>query len=253
MKTKPLFINRNIVKIQTGSTVNADALIKYFLSLHPNNKLIIGSPLYNLAVKQYNKKIKNTLVRPPVPSWFCGKVNSDTNELLLNNDDATLRANAGYSDTNVNNISNIQINSRTGYPIDKCLEQGTPGSIEYTKCSLTSGNMDEDFDDLSGINWAASFAALEMMIQSKTVDGSGGGGFESNNGELVVKNGDSSLVTYIDGILTATSGNGKKPKAIQYNDISIGEVTVWKDLSNTDDKSVSIPVDRSDKIVVWYE
>lgn len=130
------FVNRSNIATSNNKSNKVDAakLIEHFLSLHPSNRVKPNSLLYDLAVRQYNENIKNTLVRPDVPKWFCGKVNPATNELINIPSDQELRASAGV----VSDPLTLQLPSSAfdanGYLIDNCLYLGTPGSYDYTQC-----------------------------------------------------------------------------------------------------------------------
>jgi hypothetical protein len=144
MDIKPKFINRKNDTKAKAVPFNAQAVIKYFLALHPNNRLIPNSPLYLEAVKQYNTNVKKTMVRPAIPNWFCGKVNSTTNELVPTIPDNILRAASGVVRDIPPSIPEIVKQSITGYLPDECLIYGTPGSVPYT---LRCTNVEDPNDD----------------------------------------------------------------------------------------------------------
>lgn len=130
------FVNRDNIATKANKSNKVDALkiIEYYLSLHPSNRVKPNSLLYSLAVKQYNENIQNTLIRPAIPSWFCGKINPTTNELELGLTDEELRASAGVVlDPLIPTLSGAP-DTPSGYLIDTCLENGTPGSYNYTLC-----------------------------------------------------------------------------------------------------------------------
>jgi len=135
MNTPINFVNRSNIATSNDKSNKFDAIkiIEYYTTLHPLNRVSPSSPLYDLAVKQYNENVKNTLVRPAIPSWFCGKIDPDTNELINVPSDQDLRASAGF----VLDPLAIQPSTLTGitsgYAVDTCLYWGTPGSYEYNK------------------------------------------------------------------------------------------------------------------------
>jgi hypothetical protein len=151
MTTKMTFVDRRQEKDTQSNIVDAQKIIDYFLSLDPNNRIIPNSPLYNVAVKQYNDNVKTTTVRPPVPNWFCGKVDAATGELLTSKDDEEMRASGGYSSTVINPYDTTAI-ILSAYDPDGCLENGTPGSFGYSKCSDTL----QETIETSGIDWYVS-------------------------------------------------------------------------------------------------
>lgn len=150
MDIKPTFVNRQINKQNKAQPFDAVKLINYFLSLHPLNKLIVNSPLYLAAVKQYNSQIKNTLIRPPIPAWFCGKINQQTNELIPTPTDREQRAVAGVVKDNPY-VAPVTIPQDPKlYIQDMCLQIGTPGSAAYLTCNAAS--IDDD-RDVGGLGW----------------------------------------------------------------------------------------------------
>lgn len=166
MNKNPTFINRSIDK-ETDLALQPDPLeiINYLLSLHRLNKVNPDSLLYKAAVKTYNTNIKNKTIRPSVPSWFCGNVNPETNELILNLSDQELRASAGYVIDPLNPNVDIMIPSLSGYSGDSCLEKGRPGSHGYSQCVLGPLGPEENIE-VSGVDWLAG-----MMLVS--IGGSG--------------------------------------------------------------------------------
>lgn len=61
-------------------------------------------------------------------------------------------------------------------------------------------------------------------------------------------------VHYVNRVLTSDPFDSANPVCVQYNDTRSGEVTVWKDLTNTGRRINKLPSDRGiDKIVVFYE
>jgi len=152
MDIKPTFITRQNTRTNNPSTFDAAKIIKYYLALHPSNRLIVNSPLYLAAVEQYNQQIKNTLIRPPIPDWFCGKINPTTNELIPLPTDQEQRAANGVLNDNPITTTPIPPQDPKNYLQDSCLSTGTPGSAEYLRCN-SSALQDEDNRDVGGLGW----------------------------------------------------------------------------------------------------
>jgi hypothetical protein len=131
------FVNRSNIATTNNKSQQVDAIkiIEYFSSLHPLNRVKPNSLLYETAVNQYNQNIKNTLIRPTVPSWFCGKINPETGDLINNPSDESLRATAGVVLDPLTLQPTISGDTLSGYVVDTCLILGTPGSYDYTKCA----------------------------------------------------------------------------------------------------------------------
>jgi hypothetical protein len=151
MDLKPTFINRQN-SLQNRQPFDALKIINRFLALHPSNRIIVNSPLYLAAVKQYNTNIQNTLIRPPIPSWFCGKIDSSTNQLITSPTDAEQRVSSGVTTAGTPNIAQTPFQQQNFYTPDACLEVGTPGSTGYVSCQ-SSNLLDEDDRATSGIDW----------------------------------------------------------------------------------------------------
>lgn len=120
---------------------DAIKVIEHVLSLRPDTKIKTSSLLYKLAVDQYNTTIKNTLTRPPIPQWFCGKIDVETG-MLIDTDDTTRRVTSQASLPEAPIIPSATVITLSAYPTDKCLEYGTPGSIGYAKCNLGKEDID---------------------------------------------------------------------------------------------------------------
>jgi len=165
MNTKINFVNRDqlIKNNENPKKVDAQKIIDYFLSLHRMNRLIVGSPLYNLAVSQYNENIKNTLVRPPVPQWFCGKVNIVTGDLLVTPSDEQTRATSGLVLDPANPAPPPTPNIQGQYNVDECLEIGLPGSTDYATCK--TGQDARQADDAIA-EWQTSFEAVNAELEA---------------------------------------------------------------------------------------
>jgi len=155
------FFTRTHNNADNPEEFDALKVIEHVLSLHPNNRLRTSSLLYKLAVQQYNTTIKNTLERPPIPKWFCGKIDTETG-FLIDTDDATIRSNALLSEPLAPpSLSATAINPLR-YPQDKCLIRGTPGSYGYSTCNLTPE------DTATGGGWW--LANVAFYTEPPTVD-----------------------------------------------------------------------------------
>ena len=61
-------------------------------------------------------------------------------------------------------------------------------------------------------------------------------------------------VHYVNRVLTSEPFDLANPVCVQYNDTQTGEVTVWKDLANTNQQVNILPSNCGiDKVVVFYE
>ena len=134
MITKTTFVNRNANKKHPRQSIDAIKIIENALAAHPNNRIDPNSPIYKIAVRQYNDAIKNSTTRPPVPAWFCGIVNPKTNELQLGLTDEALRASSGFVINPTLSATPLSLETNK-YTIDVCLQSGTPGSYGYSKCT----------------------------------------------------------------------------------------------------------------------
>lgn len=136
----------------TDTKVFFDAIkyIDQLLITNPDVKIIPDSPLYQLAVSQYNGVIKNTLIRPNVPSWFCGVINPITGELDEALTDQELRVLGGVSGEVLPPAPAVP-NPDGQWPDDKCLPRGTPGSIGYSKCDVGNEVVDSTSDYNSSV------------------------------------------------------------------------------------------------------
>ena len=164
MNIQPTFVNRNIDNKNPTTNINAQALIDYFLSLHPSNKLIPNSPLYILATQQYNQSIPLTKIRPEIPNWVCGKIDPDSGEIIISPINELLRTSSGFVVDPLDPTTFVEILPITGYAKDNCLNVGTPGSYGYTKCIGDESQSDIDDREVSGIDWLSSMAADNAAI-----------------------------------------------------------------------------------------
>lgn len=167
MNTKPTFVIRNVSKPAAPVPIDAAKILEHYLSLHLLNTVNTSSLLYNSAVRQYNTNVKNTTIRPTIPSWFCGKVNPTTDELITPPTDEVLRASSGFVLDPTVDTEPVILSPSTGYAVDGCLYYGTPGSHGYTLCSLAAGAAEEDYE-VSGIDWLASMSA-ELQAQEEAL------------------------------------------------------------------------------------
>jgi hypothetical protein len=147
------FIVRQNNQVEPASNTDALKIIDFILSLNDSIKIDPDSLLYSVAVEQYNQVIKNTLERPPVPDWFCGKVEADTGELLLNLNDTELRSINGFNTLSAETTAPVVYISG-GYAIDKQLKYGTPGSPGYVM--QTSA--------IEGFNWASALVGNPIPV-----------------------------------------------------------------------------------------
>lgn len=62
-------------------------------------------------------------------------------------------------------------------------------------------------------------------------------------------------VTYLQGVLTTRPLNGWRNVCVQYDNVSAGEVTLWKELNNNAERKDIITPSAITKIgiVCWYE
>ena len=141
-------MNNFITRLNPNKTEQVDymKLIDSVLNASEFNRLIPDSPIYLLAVQQYNNQVaKNTLVRKPIPKWFCGKVNVNNGILTTPYSDEALRAINGYTTTTLLPASGYTIINSIPYADDACLQSGTPGSDGYAICNPNIRNINSSF------------------------------------------------------------------------------------------------------------
>jgi len=161
MTTTPKFVNRNTGQDAPAKQPDAMKILEHYAALNPNNKINTNSQLYKIAVKQYNSGLKNSSTRPAIPTWFCGKIDGATGELIVLTDDAEIRASKGFS-TAINDPSVSPLTPLTGaYAVDNCLNKGTPGSYEYSQCAVSGTSVEENFE-VSGIDWITQMATFTL-------------------------------------------------------------------------------------------
>lgn len=158
----------NAIKRAVGYTSYNEFIAKVLVA-NPNMKLDSNSMLAKLAIKEYNTQIKTTptLVRPPIPEWFCGYQDTESGQLYLSEyelERSKLKQ--------INISSEIPLSSteleRVRYEPDKCLEFGLPGSYSYTFCNLGSVWETEVYN----IDWSTAFYPTELItdILTKVAD-----------------------------------------------------------------------------------
>jgi len=91
--------------------------------------ILPDSPLYVAALEQYNKgnRAKST-DRMPIPEGFCG---------IVVGDDLVIQPLKPVDPTAIDPVPvkvNTPLSQGPGYPEDKCLKFGEPGSLEYDLC-----------------------------------------------------------------------------------------------------------------------
>jgi len=170
---KPTFTVR-VNPIETGlkSVYDAIAIISYVKKINPRAKLIPYSRTYNIAVSQYNLNIKNTMNRPPVPDWFCGRIDPDTGLLV---DDSVLKdaGGAAFTGSFVGGLSGLLGSSQ--YDWDDCVVNNgaTPGSPLYVMCD---DNLAYDSDMGTNEFWADFVVEYDEDAVAAMYSGAGGGG-----------------------------------------------------------------------------
>ena len=146
MSTEPKFVVRSAnpnYKTPDVNTNNIIETINYYLSLSPSNTINPNSELYKLAIKQYNDSLKGSLVRPPIPKFFCGKVDATTGQLTIDLTDYNSRLTAGLVVTPLQ-ISITEVPQLSGaYRVDNCLKNGLPGSYAYTLCQANGSSLSD--------------------------------------------------------------------------------------------------------------
>lgn len=157
MNTTSFIIRNHQSASKNINNVDYLDIIEKTLSASAFNRIITNSPLYLLAVSQYNTKIINTLDRPPIPKWFCGKVETSTGNLIPTYDDTALRAANALITTIPSSVTYTPLVDTITYDPDKCLSGGVPGSAGYSYClpstlspqlSFTSVISGVEFDNL---------------------------------------------------------------------------------------------------------
>lgn len=151
--TSTFYVRRNKSSNRSTSSTDAIKLIDYILSLDKDNRIVPNGKLYKLAVNQYNETVHNTLVRQPIPQWFCGKIDQTNGLLLETGTDIEIRASMGLTSPETSATSTITDNLSSYLP-DGCLPVGTPGSVGYANCKSSQTENDDIGIDLSEINWS---------------------------------------------------------------------------------------------------
>ena len=145
-----------------------NTFISKILTANPNLALNPNSQLAKAAVDQYNTKVKQTptLIRPPIPSWFCGYQNTETGQLYLSEYEInTNRVKTITSSTSLplSAVTAIQVR----YESDRCLGQGTPGSYSYSFCNLAT-SLQFDDTEIDVIDWSTAFYPIELITNAIT-------------------------------------------------------------------------------------
>tara|TARA_R110000824_G_scaffold81550_3_gene204975 strand:+ start:5211 stop:6125 length:915 start_codon:yes stop_codon:yes gene_type:complete len=134
---KPKFLNRQTDEPDTDYIAEANEQIR------KNGTIDIESPTYKNAIDQFNNGlIRGSLQRLDVPEGFCGYIDPDSGNFIVEVDIGN-----DLVDIDINNLKEL---SPTPYPIDACLKNGLPGSYIYTKKAC--GEDDGD-NSCSGIIW----------------------------------------------------------------------------------------------------
>ena len=144
-------------------------LISDMLAKNPGVKINPISPLYRLAVNQYNSMIKGTTTRPPIPSWFCGAVDQASGILTTSpgpTPQDQIDPQIQYKVLDI--FSGILSVSPMAYGEDQCLQLGIPGTWQYTQCieAFDSDNEggDSTFFD-AGIDWPTATIPEEILAE----------------------------------------------------------------------------------------
>jgi hypothetical protein len=150
------FLPRNHKSSNNNSSNSTDALrlIEYILGLDKDNRIVPNGKLYKLATRQYNESVRNSLIRPSIPTWFCGKIDDDTGLLSTTETDVQLREQSGVSTPETVATSDITGDVKP-YPLDTCLPKGTPGSPGYSDCKTGAVEDTDTGVDLAGLDWSA--------------------------------------------------------------------------------------------------
>ena len=94
---------------QDGDEI-ATKIIKYIKSRYPYAVIRPEGDLYKAGVVEYNKKVKNTLERPPIPEWYCGHVDERTGLLEDYGDDYVYDLTNIYKDFYVEKNATYDVN-----------------------------------------------------------------------------------------------------------------------------------------------
>ena len=155
------------VKNTLGS-MDYNKFISTILAANPNLALNPNSKLAKAAVDQYNTKVKQTptLIRPPIPSWFCGYQNTETGQLYLSEyeiETSKIRNITTSTSVALTAITAVQVR----YEADRCLGQGTPGSYSYSFCNLAT-SLQFDNTEIDIIDWSTAFYPTETVTDAIT-------------------------------------------------------------------------------------
>lgn len=129
---------------EVSGKMSALEKIAWMKEHNPRARLIPYSATYYNAVSELNTQVRGTLVRPPVPDWFCGHVNDDGWPWL---DD--MANGLGGNDAAIPMAKRRAEDDMSDYPWDKCCEYGMePNTPAYMWCeepALYAQNEDETF------------------------------------------------------------------------------------------------------------
>jgi|GEM_PF-4506940 len=166
--SKPTFIIRS-----SNQTQPKDYISQANDRIRENGTIDPESPLYQSALNQYNASlIRGTVERLEVPPGFCGYIDPKTGQFrvereLLLPDGSKISLEDDFGD-----IPNDQPLLAIPYPIDECLQNGLPGSYEYTEKNCG----DEDGDNkCSGVQWYNTTTFFGSGASTQTVCTTGAG------------------------------------------------------------------------------
>lgn len=168
-----VFVDRNynsFASTRCGEQkVNVLAFIDDLLAANPGNTLSKTGVLYRLGMQQYNANLKMSMVRPTVPSWFCGKINATTGELFEpSSSNVNPGSDAMISSSLAGATSGLAL-SATNFAVDKCLENGLPGSPGYALC-VETGDLPLEDQFVNIDDWYAELADLAAFPPQEVLD-----------------------------------------------------------------------------------
>ena len=210
VRTNPEVSEKNgIASMDYGKFISTILATNSNLVLNPNSQLA------KVAVDQYNTKVKQTptLIRPPIPSWFCGYQNTETGQLYLSEyelETARNRIVTASASLPLSAVTAVQVR----YDADRCLSRGIPGSYSYSFCNLAS-SLQFDNVEADVIDWSTAFYPVELITDaieqiSTTV-------FDSVQASIAVEAARLSGNTEWNGASGTGVWDGKDPKIKSYN------------------------------------
>jgi len=161
--------NKGFVKRPTQATTDYVSMVNNLLKDNPDG-INVNSVLYRSALDQYNlDKIKGSTTRLEVPKGFCGYIDPTSGEFRVAPDPYADQINPGVGLPNPDFIPVDAPPLPPGsYPVDECLQNGLPGSPQYTQkndegelIDINCGN-DIDLTKSTGIDW--SFTEEEKLL-----------------------------------------------------------------------------------------